>query len=59
MLAAIERIGGYTAVAAALGCTKVAVWRWRRVPKERLAAFSRLAKAPQWMFRPDLRRKRK
>ena len=58
---AIEAAGGVSVIGRALGITKVAVWRWRRVPEKHLRAFAKLSGFTQKQLRPDLvvRRRRK
>ena len=51
---AIAAAGGVSAVGRALGIERVAVWRWRRVPEKRLAAFAKLCGFTQRQLRPDL-----
>lgn len=45
---------GATALAAALGCHRTAIVKWRRVPAERVPAVSALTGIPRHVLRPDM-----
>lgn len=51
---AIERAGGLTPLAEALGITVQAVSQWKHVPVERVLAVSALTGLPPHELRPDI-----
>jgi Uncharacterized protein conserved in bacteria, prophage-related len=51
---ALVAIGGYGALARALGITKGAVWQWRQVPPRHVITIERLTGIPREVLRPDL-----
>lgn len=59
-LEACKHIGGVSAMAAALGISRSAVWQWvhahgdRRVPVERCMQIERLTGIPCEQLRPDI-----
>lgn len=54
LVRAVERVGGYAALAKELGKTRAGVWQWRRVPAERVLAVERLTGVSRHELRPDL-----
>lgn len=46
--------GGNRKLGDHLGITAIAVWKWRKVPFERVPAISRLTGIPPHELRPDL-----
>ncbi len=51
---AYEAAGGIPALADALGINRTGVWRWKRVPAERVGQIERLYGVPRAILRPDL-----
>lgn len=52
--AAIQSVGGVTALARLLKIKHVAVSKWQRTPHLRVPAVSRLTGIPRHVLRPDL-----
>lgn len=46
---AVQRAGGYAALARLLGIRRQAVWKWVRIPARRLEALRELR--PEWFRR--------
>lgn len=51
---AIEKSGGVTALARALGVAQPSISNWERVPAERVAAVEAVSGVPREILRPDL-----
>ena len=54
LVRAVEAVGGYAALARALGKTRAGLWQWKRVPAERVLAVERVTGVPRHELRPDL-----
>jgi DNA-binding transcriptional regulator YdaS (Cro superfamily) len=54
VIVAVDRAGGYRALAKVLGIQPTAVWRWERVPAERCVQIEREVGVPRETLRPDL-----
>jgi hypothetical protein len=54
LLAAIEAMGGASALARALGISAPAMVKWTRVPAERILEVERITLIPREQLRPDL-----
>jgi DNA-binding transcriptional regulator YdaS (Cro superfamily) len=54
VIAAVDKAGGYHALARVLGIQPTAVWRWKRVPAERCAQIEREVGVKREILRPDL-----
>ncbi len=54
VIAALDKAGGYNALARLLGIDPAAVWRWRRVPQDRIVQIEREVGVPRAVLRPDL-----
>lgn len=50
----IERAGGITALARALGIKHNAIYSWKQIPAERVPSVSDLTGIPRHELRPDL-----
>jgi hypothetical protein len=56
---AIDKAGGPSAFAKRLGISRQALWKWKRVPADRIIQIERLTGVPREELRPDLYRPRK
>lgn len=54
LVQALEAVGGYAALARALGKTRGGLWQWKRVPAERVLAVEAASGVPRHELRPDL-----
>ncbi len=49
-----ETVGGVVKLSFALGLSRAAVSRWRRVPAERCKAVEKITGIPRSLLRPDI-----
>ena len=54
VLLAIEKGGGITAFAEALGVKHPSIHNWRRIPSERVLQVEKITGIPRHLLRPDL-----
>ena len=51
---AVDRVGGVARLADMLGVSRQAVYKWKRIPAERVPQIERLTGVPRVALRPDL-----
>jgi len=52
--AAIQKAGGFTALANQLGLTHSAVWQWKEVPIKHVNKVAEITGIPRKVLRPDV-----
>jgi DNA-binding transcriptional regulator YdaS (Cro superfamily) len=51
---AVQVAGSRAALARKIGVSRQAVWRWKKIPVERLKAVEKATRIPRYRLRPDI-----